>query len=281
MPAYTCFDLEIDGAIAHLRLNRPEKANSMIPEFWLELPAVVNDLSDNAKARVLVISSEGKHFSAGMDLSVFTQGALDADPDNPQLSAEAFRHNTTRLQDSFSALEKARMPVLCALQGGVIGGAVDMVTAADCRYASEDAYFVIQETALGMTADVGTYPRLCKLMPEGWVRQMSYTAEKLTAHKAKELGLVNDVYATADECLEATMEVAKRIAANSPLAITGAKRMINYARDHSTADALDYIVTWNAGMLRGEDIRESFMAKSEKRAPNYQDLRPLRSLAND
>lgn len=273
---YACFDLEITDHIAHIRLNRPEKANSMIAEFWRELPAAVSDISDGAKARVIVISSEGKHFSAGMDISVFMEGGIDGGDFNPHIKAERFLHHVKSLQDAFTALEKARTPVLVACQGGVIGGAVDLVTACDCRYAVKDAFFCIQETAIGMTADVGTFPRLVKLIPEGWARQMSYTAERVPAAKAKEIGLVNEVFETQEEMLDAVMNIARQIAAHSPLAVTGCKAMINYARDHSTDETLDYIGLWNAGMLRGDDIRESFVAKSEKRMPEFANLAPVK-----
>ncbi len=275
--SYECFDLEIKDHIAHLRLNRPEKANSMIVEFWTELPTAINQISNDADARVIVISSEGKHFSSGMDISVFMKGSLDADPANIQVSAEAFRHKVHFLQETFTCLERARQPVLMALQGGVIGGAIDFVTAADCRYASKDAFFCVQETAIGMTADVGTFPRLAKIIPEGWARQMSYTAERVSAEKAKEIGLVNEVYDTREALLDGVMATARQIAAHSPLAITGCKRMITYARDHSTTDALDYVGVWNAAMLRPEDIRESFVAKSEGRPPSFESLKKIKS----
>ncbi len=260
---YSCFTLEIADRIAHIRLNRPEKANSMIPEFWREFPDAIDDISNNARARVIVISSEGKHFTAGMDISVFTQGGLDADPSNREVDAELFRYTVSRLQRAFSALENARQPVLAAVQGGAIGAGVDLVTACDCRYASADAFFCVQETAIGMTADVGTFPRLARIIPEGWARQMAYTAERLPAAKAKEIGLVNEVFESHDALLAGVMEIAAKIAAHSPLAVAGTKRMINYARDHSTADALDYVGVWNAAMLRAEDIKESYLAKTE------------------
>lgn len=274
--AYASFTVEIADGIAHLRFCRPDKANSMNADYWRELPDAVRDISDNAQARVIVLSAEGKHFSAGMDISVFMDGALEDEAASREIKAEAFRHKVKMLQSSFSALEEARQPVLAAIQGGAIGGAVDLVTACDCRYASEDAYFCIKETEIGMTADVGTFPRLMKVMPEGWARQISYTAERLTAAKAKEIGFVNEVYATPDALLDGVMEIARQIAQHSPLAVTGAKRMANYARDHSTAAALDYVAVWNAGMLSGEDIKKSYMAKMEKRAPEYDDLKPLK-----
>jgi enoyl-CoA hydratase/carnithine racemase len=274
--SYSCFNLEISDAIAHLRFSRPDKFNSFTPEFWRELPAAVNDISNNAKARVIVMSAEGKHFTAGMDISVFMQGALDTSPDNREISAEALRFHVKALQDTFSALENARQPVLAAIQGGAVGAGVDLATACDCRYASADAFFCVQETAIGMTADVGTFPRLTKVIPEGWARQMAYTAERLPAAKAKEIGLINEVFDTHEALLDGVMEIAQRIAAHSPLAVAGCKRLINYSRDHSTGDTLDYIALWNAAMLRTDDIKESYIAKSDKRTPNFSDLKPIK-----
>ena len=280
--SYECFELEVANGIAHIRLNRPEKANSMIPSFWTELPAAVNTLSREASARVLVISAEGKHFSSGMDISVFTDGGLDSPAGtNPSIRAEAFRHHCMALQSAFTCLEEARMPVLVAIQGAAVGGAMDFITACDCRYATKDAFFSIHETAIGMTADVGTYPRLVKLISEGWARQMSYTAERISAEKAQTIGLVNEVYGSVEEMLEAVMGIAKQIAANSPLAVTGAKRMVNYARDHSTADGLDYIATWNASMLDGEAIRQTFMAQAKGDQPEYEDLLAVKKTAGE
>ncbi|MBU4531190.1 MAG: crotonase/enoyl-CoA hydratase family protein [Hoeflea sp.] len=273
--SYACFTLEIADHIAHIRFNRPDKANSMTMEFWRELPEAIDRISNGAEARVIVISSEGKHFTSGMDISVFMSGSLDADPGNIQVSAEAFRHKIKLLQKTFSALERARQPVLAAIQGGAIGAGVDLVTACDCRYASADAFFAVQETAIGMTADVGTFPRLVRLIPEGWARQMAYTAERLPAEKAREIGLVNEVFETHEALLEGVMAIARKIALHSPLAVSGCKAMANYSRDHSTADALDYVSVWNAAMLRPEDIKEAFVAKGEKRQPVFGDLKPI------
>lgn len=275
--AYASFTVDIADGVAHLRFCRPDKANSMNADYWRELPQAVNEISDNAAARVIVLSAEGKHFSAGMDISVFMDGDLEEDGANREVKAEAFRHKVKLLQNSFSALENARQPVLAAIQGGAIGGAVDLVTACDCRYASEDAFFCVKETEIGMTADVGTFPRLMKVMPEGWARQICYTAERLPAARAKDLGLVNEVFPTHEALLDAVMAIARQIAAHSPLAVAGAKRMANYARDHSTADALDYVAVWNAAMLSGGDIKKSYMAKMEKRAPEYDDLKALKT----
>jgi enoyl-CoA hydratase len=275
---YRCFNVEIADHVAHIQLKRGAELNTMVPEFWTELPAIVRDIDDNAKARVIVISSTGKHFSGGMDLAVFTGG------DSAGTAASRSTHERGRvranlrlsildIQESFNALEKARVPILIAIQGGCVGGAVDMASACDCRYATEDAFFVIQEINIGMTADVGTFPRLCNLMPTGMVRELAYAGRRLPAKKALQLGLVNEVFATQAEMLTQVMSLAEK----SPLAVYGSKVMINYARDHSVADGLDYIATWQAGMYHPEaDMMEAFKAKAEKRPGQFADMLPVR-----
>ena len=273
----SCFAVSIENNIAHIVLNRPEAFNAMPRPFWNELPEIVRDISDNAKARVIVISSTGKHFTAGMDISVFTDGeGVVAQDGDAYARAEAFRHFVKVLQDSFSCLDDARMPVIAAIQGGCIGAGVDMTSACDIRYATEGAFFQIAEINIGMTADVGTFPRLCKLIPEGWVRELAYSGRRLSAQKAKEIGLVNDVFRTHDAMMAHVMELAGEIATKAPVAVAGSKRMINHARDHSIADGLDYIATWQAGMFSPPHMMEAFAAKAQKRAPSFPDLAPLR-----
>ena len=272
-----CFDVRVSDAIAQIELKRGNELNTMVPEFWRELPQIVRSIDEEAKARVIVISSTGKHFSAGMDLSVFTDREHEQERLERGRSGAQLRERLLALQESFNAIERARMPVLAAIQGGCVGGAVDLVSACDCRYASEDAFFVIQEINLGMTADVGTFPRLCHLIPQGWARELAYTGRRLPAQQAKEIGLVNAVLPSHEALLKHVMEVAKDIAEKSPLAVHGSKVMINYARDHTIADGLDYIATWQAGMYNPEtDMREALEARQEKRTPHFADLPPKR-----
>ena len=275
---YPCFDVDITDKVAHIRLNRPDALNAMNKDFWNDLPAIVEEIDANASARVIVISSVGKHFSAGMDLSVFTSGSsVHGDGHDHYILAEQFRSNIRQIQSSFNALENARMPVLFACQGGVIGGAIDMISAGDIRWCTKDAFFCIQEINIAMTADVGTFPRLQRFIPEGWVREMAYTGRRLPAEKAREIGLVNEVYDTQEEMLEAVLATAREIASKNPLAVTGSKVLINYGRDHSTADTLDYIGVWNAAMLPAKHMQEAFTAKAEKRDAEFPDLAPLRT----
>lgn len=276
---YTCFDVEQEGKVAHVRLNRPDALNSMTREFWMELPEIVNRISDDGSARAIVLSSTGKHFSAGMDLAVFASGGGSA-PQGEGHSSEMgrlrayFRDVVRMLQDSFTSLEKARMPVLAAIQGGCIGGAVDMVTACDLRYASADAFFCVQEINIGMTADVGTLQRLPKIIPDGVAREMAYRGHRLPADRALQVGLVNEVFPDHESLVAGVLEIAQEIASKSPLAVYGTKQMLNYSRDHSVEDSLNFIATWQTGMFQPADMIESFAARAEKRDPAFDDLLP-------
>ena len=270
-----CFEVTESDSIAHIVLNRPDELNSMTPEFWRELPQLVDEISARGAARAIVISSTGKHFSAGMDISVFTGGSLGDGSNAGGGSRSTFRYNVLALQDTFNALERARMPVLAATQGGVVGAGVDMVTACDMRYATEDSWFCIHEINIGMTADVGTLQRLPKIIPDGIARELAYTGDRMPAARAKEVGLVNEVYPDQQTMLDAVLDIAARIAAKSPLAIHGTKEMINYTRDHSVADSLQYMATWQTGMFQPSDILEAYGAQADGREPSFDDLPPI------
>jgi len=269
--SHSCFSVSIENAIAHISLNRGEEFNTMIPAFWRELPEIINDIDSEASARVIVVSAEGKHFSAGMDLSVFAGLGSSSQEELGRSQARLMR-SIQKLQLSFTCLEQSRIPVLAAVQGACIGAGLDLVCACDMRYCTQDAYFTIHEINLGMTADVGTYPRLTKLMPDGPLRELAYTGRKLEAPRAKRLGFVNEVFAGPDEMMEKVMEIAQEIASKSPLAIWGSKEMITYARDHTTADSLKHVATWQAGMFQEEDVREGLSAQIEKRIAEYDNL---------
>jgi enoyl-CoA hydratase len=196
--------------------------------------------------------------------------------ENPQIESESFHRFVLTLQGAFNCLDDARMPVLAAIQGGCIGGAVDMTSACDIRYCTADAFFQIQEINIGMTADVGTFPRLCKLIPEGWVRELAYTGRRLPAQKALQIGLVNEVYPGHAAMMSAVMATAREIASKAPLAVSGSKMMINYARDHTIAEGLDRIAIWQAGMHSRTSMAEAFRANAEKRPGRFPDLARLR-----
>ncbi len=273
--AYAAITLEIKDQIAHLMFNRPEAMNAMNRDMWREIPAAISAIDVDASARVIVISAAGKHFTAGMDLSVFGQPGPYKEAEIGRRRAH-LRQDILRLQDCFTAFERVRMPVIAAIQGGCIGAGVDMITACDMRYATADAFFCIQEINIGLTADVGTLQRLPKIIAPGIARELSYTGRRMPANEAKACGLVNEVFANQADMLAGVMAVAREIAGKSPLAIAGTKEMLNYARDHSVADGLNYNATWQAGMFFSQDTKEAMDARTQKRDPKFDDILPVK-----
>jgi len=268
------FQLATDNGIAHLQLNRPERMNTMAPAFFPAFRDAVQSLHDAGEARVLLISSTGKHFSAGMALDTFGGDGAMLDTRSPRARL-AFQDGLRRLMACFDVLDTARLPVLCAIQGGCIGGALDLAAACDIRYCSVDAFFCIQETNIGMAADLGVLQRLPKLMPQGVVRELAYTGERLPAARALELGLVNAVLPEAAALLEHAMGVARSIVAKSPLAVAGSKLALNHARDHGTAAALEQMVLLQSAIFDTGEMAQAIDGWKNKRAPAFAPLGPV------
>ena len=278
MNAMHCFSLTIENHIAHLVLNRPEALNTMGPRFWSELDTVLTDLHKNKAARVLVISSTGKHFSAGMALDAFA-GAVQMDDQSPEGRAAIF-DNLSAMQATFTKLETLRIPVIAALHGGVIGGAVDMVTACCLRYGSKDTFFCIQEINIGMVADVGTLQRLPKLVPLAVVKELAYTGRRMGADKALGYGLLNAVFDTHEQTVEAALQCAAEIASKPPVAIWGTKQAVHYARDHTVDEALKQMGWLQAAIWSNRHVGEAVTAFQGKRTGNYPDLAELKSFTD-
>ncbi len=273
-----CFTLTQRDHVAHLVLSRPDAMNTMNPVFWRELDEVLAQLHREGTARALVISSTGKHFSAGMALETF--GGQIAMDDRSAEGRSAIFDLLTDLQATFTRLENLRIPVIAAIHGGCIGGAVDMVTACCIRYASADAFFCIQEINIGMVADVGTLQRLPKLIPLAVVKELAYTGRRLGAAKAMAHGLVNDVFDSQQAALDAALQCAREIAAKPPVAIWGTKQVIHYARDHSVPDALRQMGWVQGAIWSNEHVREAVAALKDKRPGSFPDLPPLRSFSD-
>ena len=271
----TCFTLSISSHIAHLVLNQPQALNTMHPTFWRELDGVLTQLHRDTDARVLVISSTGKHFSAGMALETFSGEGLMNDQ-TPEGRAAVF-DTLQDIQSTFNKIEKLRIPVIAAIQGGCIGGAVDLVTACCIRYATADAFFCIQEINIGLVADVGTLQRLPKLIPLGVAKELAYTGRRLGAAKALGYGLVNEVFDTQDAMIAGALQCAAEIAAKPPVAIWGTKQVVHYARDHSVDDALQQMGWVQGAIWSNAHVGEAVSAMKEKRAGNYPPLAALRS----
>ena len=274
--AYSCFEYELQDHVAHVSMCRGDDFNTMTKAFWSELPELIDKISDEGKARVIVLSAQGKHFCAGMDLANFKSDGDFLSTDTKKITqgrrSEAQFRVTRDLQYSISCLEKSRIPVIAAIQGACIGAGVDLITACDIRYASSNAFFCIQEINIGMAADVGTLQRLPYLIPEGILRELAFTGRKLSADEGLKYGLVNAVFDTPDAVIEYALSVAHEIADKAPLAISGIKEVLNYNRDHTVEESLNYNALWNAAMNFSDDMMEAFKSKTEKRDPDFQDL---------
>ena len=272
MSKYSCFDLKIKDHICSLVLNRTNELNTMTRDFWVELGDALDEINRDSEVRVVVLSSTGKHFCAGMDLSAFSNGVDDIPddkkPDHARVGEVLYR-TAKELQGYISKLEEIRVPVIAAVHGGVIGGALDLITACDMRFASNDAFFCIQEINIGMAADVGTLQRLPKIIPDSKMREMAYTGRRMLADEAKDSGLVGEIYETQDEMLDAVYELAAEIASKSPVAIYGLKAVMNYSRDHNVSDSLDFNALWSGAMLSQADMTEAMTAQMEKRDANF------------
>ena len=282
---YSCFEYDLRDHVAHVTMCRGDDFNTMTKAFWSELPELIDKISDAAEARVIVLSAQGKHFCAGMDLANFQDDGEMHGTDAKKVSqgrrSEAQFRVTRELQYTISCLEKARMPVIAAIQGACIGGAVDLVTACDIRYAAKDAFFCIQEINIGMAADVGTLQRLPYLIPEGIVRELAYTGRRFSAAEALRYGLINAVFDTHETVINHALNVAREIADKAPLAVTGTKEILNYNRDHTVEESLNYAALWNSAMNFSDDMMEAFKSKTEKRDPDFQGLVKKRKYFED
>lgn len=270
-PQFSTLTLTLVERVAELRLNRPERSNAMNDAMWQEIRQAFEWIDATPAARVAILSGEGRNFCAGIDLAMLAgvQQRI-AHPDGAR-SREALRRLILDLQDCLSSLERCRKPVLAAIQGACVGGGLDLVGCCDMRYVAPDAVFSIKEIDIGMVADVGTLQRLPRLVGDGVARELAYTGRDVDADEAVRLGLANRVFASNEALTVGVREIALAIAAKSPLATRGLKEVMNFSRDHSVADGLNYVATWNAAMLLSADLGESMAAQLQKRTPDFAD----------
>ena len=271
LPTFATLALSLDQGIAEVRLNRPDKSNAMNDTMWQEIRQAFEWVDATPEARVAILSGAGKNFCAGIDLAML--GSIQqriASPDGAR-SREALRRLILDLQDCLTAIERCRKPVLAAIHGACVGGALDLVTCCDMRYATSDAIFSIKEIDLAMVADVGTLQRLPRLIGDGMSRELAYTGRHVGAAEAATLGLINREFASTEDLVAAVRELALAIAAKSPLATRGLKEVMNFSRDHSVADGLNFVATWNAALLLSGDLEEAIAAQRERRQPRFAD----------
>lgn len=270
-PEFTTLAITLVDNIADVRLNRPDKSNAMNEAMWQEVRLAFEWVDATPEARVAILSGEGKSFCAGIDLAMLGSIQQQTAHADGARSRETLRRLILDLQDCLSSIERCRKPVLAAIQGACVGGALDLVTCCDMRYAAPDAVFSIKEIDLGMVADVGTLQRLPRLIGEGMARELAYTGRSVDADEAEKLGLINFKFGDLSRLTVGVREIAQTIAAKSPLAVRGTKDVLNFSRDHSVADGLNYVAGWNAAMLLSADLGESIAAQREKRRPDFTD----------
>ena len=269
--------IERQGQVATLWLDRAGQRNALGPDFWRDLPLAMAELSADDDIRVVVVAARGKHFSVGLDLkSLAAPGGLLGDaPVGDDASASAagrargFRHDVLRLQAAVSSVADCPKPVIACVHGYCLGGGVDLVAACDIRIASLDAVFSVRETKVAIVADLGSLQRLPRIIGAGHVAELAFTGKDISASRAKEIGLVNDVAPDADGALAAARELATEIAANSPLAVQGAKAVLRFGDGTTVGEGLDYVATWNAGHIASDDLTEAMTAFFEKRPPKF------------
>ncbi len=269
VPTFSTLQLELDAHILEVRLNRPKNANALNSKMWVEIQSAFEWADAEADVRVVILSGEGRHFCAGIDLEMFTD--MHTEHDDPARANELFLLHVRGLQKNLESLRECRKPVLAAMHGACVGGAIDMTCYADMRYSDESAFFCIKEIDIGIVADVGTLQNLPHLIPEGLVRELAYTGRNMDAKEALNAGFLNRVFEDRDALMHGVREIAETLAAKTPLALRGTKQVLNYTRDHSVEDGLRYVALWNAALMSKLDVQEAMTATLEKRAAKFLD----------
>jgi enoyl-CoA hydratase len=267
---------EADGGVATLWLDRAEARNAMGVDLWRDLPRAIAALSNDTAVRAVVVAAEGPHFSVGLDLKAMGGmltggggGGGGGGGSSMAARARSGRAEVLRLQDSITAVARCPKPVIAAVHGYCIGGGVDLIAACDIRLASADAVFSVREAKMAIVADLGSLQRLPAIINAGHLAELAYTGKDISAERAKEIGLVNDLAADAAGVQKAAHALGLEIAANSPIAVQGTKAVLAANEGRTVAEGLDYVATWNAGMLASDDLTEAVTAFMEKRAPKF------------
>jgi enoyl-CoA hydratase len=268
-PTLETISISCHAHVASVTLNRPDKANALNAPMWQDIRRAMQWADAEEEVRVVVLRGAGDHFCAGIDLGMMMGLAEQITDPCDARTREKLRQVILDLQDTLTSIERCRKPVVAAIQGACVGGGIDLIACCDLRYAATGATFSIKEIDIGMTADVGTLQRLPKLINPAVVRELAYTGRKVDAAEAASIGLVNRSFDSVAALNEGVAAIAAQIASKSPLSIRGIKEMLNYARDHSVADGLNYVATWNAAMLMSADLQEAMLANMDKRPPTF------------
>ncbi|KAM7266300.1 hypothetical protein ACFE04_004197 [Oxalis oulophora] len=259
--------------VFYLTLNRPSVVNALSLDFFIEFPKALSLLNQNPNCHVIILSGAGKHFCSGIDLAALSSTTADDDQSLDQARRSyKLRTKINHLQDSVTAIETCRKPVIAAIHGACVGGGVDIITACDIRYCSEDAYFSVKEVDMAIVADLGTLQRLPGIIGFGNAMELALTGRRFTGREAMRLGLVSRVFGSKEELDTSVHDIAEEIAAKSPIAVRGTKEVLIKGRDMSVDQGLDYVATWNSSMLMSDDLKEAIAAFVQKRKPIFSKL---------
>lgn len=256
--------------VAHVQLNRPKKLNAIDHDMWFDIRNAFRTIRDDADVRAVVLSGAGRGFTSGIDLFSMNMPIVE---DDPSRTAFKIRPFIKALQDCLSAIERCDKAVIAAVHGACIGGGIDITTACDIRYASKDAFFSVKEVDVGLAADVGTLQRLPKVVGNiSWVRELCLTARNFDAAEALEHGFISKILPDPAKVVEEAIATAKLIAEKSPVAAIGTKHLLNYSRDHSVQEGLDYTAAWNMVMLTTPDLPAAAAAAMQKQKATFAKL---------
>jgi enoyl-CoA hydratase len=257
-----------ENSIAEIKLRGPGKGNAMGPDFWNEFPQAIKAVDSDSTVRAVIVSGEGKDFSFGLDLPAMM----------PQLAARGrflgderrkFLDLIVQLQQCFTAIEQSDKPFIAAVDGWCIGGGLDLISACDIRLCSGEAKFSLREVKVAIVADLGSLQRLPHIIGQGHTRELAFTGKNIEAKRAKEIGLVNEVYESAHFLYQSAQALAAEIAENAPLVVQGTKHVLNASRDSSVAEGLKNVALWNSAFLHSSDLEEAVRAFMERRPPKY------------
>ncbi len=268
--SYQSLTLTRTDAVLTLSLTGPGKGNAMGPEFWEELPVAMDEITAMPDIRAIVVRGSGANFSYGLDvgkmlprIAGMATGAVMAQERRKLMSQ--IRH----MQSGFQKMHESPKPVIAAINGWCIGGGLNMVSAADIRLCSRDAKFSLREAKLAITPDIGALQFLPHIIGQGYTRELAFTAKDIDAAFADKIGLVNHVYETADELFAAAEQMAQDIAQLPASAVQGAKEVLNYSRDKSIDDGLQYVAVWNSSQMQSADFSEAMQATVERRQAGF------------
>ncbi len=259
-----------DGPVATLWLDRPEARNAMAPQFFEDLPRAVAEINADATIRAIVVAAKGPHFSVGLDLkAVGASGGFSGGGSSAASRAMRTRTMALAWQAAITTLADSPKPTIAAVHGYCIGGGVDLITACDVRFASDDAIFSVRETKVAIVADLGSLQRLPRLIGHGLVNELALSGKDISAERAKSIGLVNDLGAGPDGAYQLAHGLAVEIAQNSPIVVAGTKAVLKANDGRTIAEGLDYVATWSGGFINSNDLTEAMGAFLEKRPPNF------------